>query len=387
LNSRKKRFLYSLLFLLGLAAVIALILIKGPLAPVNVQVTKVSKGSLHPSRFGVGTVEALRSYTIGPNRSGRLLELTVDQGDRVSKGQLLGRMDPVDLPDRLRSAEKAIEKMQHMIMAAEARLSEVEARLRLARDDARRYRELGKKKQVSVDQVEARETEARALSDQYRGAQADLDVAQHDLEKAKADRDGIQALINDLNLTSPAPGLVIAREVEPGSVVMAGSPVLKIVDPATLWVRTRIDQLGSAVLHQGLAAEILLRKFPTTPLTGKVSRLELIADSLTEERWVDVAFEQIPDDIAIGSLANVTIRLAAIEDVLWIPAAALHRKEGHAGVWVLDQERARFRSIETGVRTLDGRVQVTAGLAEGAEVISYSARPLEDGAKLRAENR
>ncbi len=385
MSGRKKRFLYSVLFLLAIAAVIALILVKGPLAPVKVQTVLVQKGELRPSRFGVGTVEARHSYDIGPNRSGRLLDLRVDHGDRVRKGQVLGEMDPVDLIDLLRGAGKAVQKMEHLIEAAQARVAEVKARLKLANDDARRYRELGRKKQVSQELVEAKITEARALADQYKGVQADLDAARHDLEKARADRDAMQAQIDDLRLLSPVDGLVVARKVEPGSVVMSGSPVLQIIDPATLWVRARIDQKGSAALAVGLSAEILLRKYPESPLPGKVARLELIADSLTEERWVDVVFEKRPEDIAIGSLANVTIRLQAVKDALWIPAAALHRRDGRDGVWVLDGGRARFKPVQVGVRTLDGKVQVNGGLSEGDEVISYTARPLEEGTKLQAE--
>ncbi len=384
MNTRNKRFLYSILFLLALAAVVGLILVKGPLAPVEVRTSTVQSGDLHPSRFGVGTVEARRSYDIGPNRSGRLLVLKVDHGDRVSKGQVLGRMDPVDLEDRLRSADKSVLKMEHMVKAARARVAEVKTRLKQADDDARRYRELGRKKQVSLELVEAKVTEARALADQYQGVLADVDAAERDLERARADRDGIQAQIDDLRLVSPADGLVVARKVEPGSVVMAGSPVVQIVDPATLWVRTRIDQKGGAGLTLGLGAEIRLRDDPERPLPGRVARLELVADSLTEERWVDVAFERIPDGLAIGSLANVTIRLQPVKDALWIPSAALHRRDGRDGVWVLEQGRARFRPVEIGVRTLDGKVQIRSGLARGDEVISYTARALEDGVKLQA---
>lgn len=385
MNTRTKRFLSSALFLLALAAVIGLILVKGPLAPVKVQTVRVQKGELQPSRFGVGVVEARRSYDIGPNRSGRLQDLRVDHGDRVRKGQVLGEMDPVDLLDRLRGADKAVQKMEQMIKAARARVAEVKARLKLANGDARRYRELSRKKQVSQDRVEAKITEERALRDQYRGAQADLDAAQHDLERAWADRDAIQAQIDDLRLLSPADGLVVARKVEPGSVVMAGSPVLQIIDPMSLWVRTRVDQKGSADLVEGLPAEILLRNFPDHPLPGRVARLELVADSLTEERWVDVAFEQIPEGVAIGSLANVTIRLPAVKDALWIPSAALHRRDGKEGVWVLEGDKARFRAVQVGVRTLDGKVQVSEGLAEGDAVIAYTARPLDEGMKLQAQ--
>lgn len=386
LNNRTRRFLFTVLFLLALAAVIGLILVKGPLAPVEVQTAPVRRGDLQPARFGVGTVEARRSYDIGPNRSGRLLALQVDHGDRVRKGQVLGRMDPVDLPQRLRSADKAVQKMEHMVEASRARMAEVKTRLAQAEDDARRYRELGRKKQVSQELVEAKLTEARSLADQYRAAAADLDAAEHDLERSRADRDAIQAQIDDLRLLSPADGLVVARRVEPGSVVVAGSPVLQIIDPATLWVRTRIDQKGEAALARGLDAEIVLRSAPERPLKGRVERIELVADSLTEERWVDVAFERIPDGLAIGSLANVTIHLPLQRDLLWIPSVALHRRDGREGVWMLDAGRARFHPVETGVRTLDGKVQVRAGLKEGDLVIGYTAHALEEGVKLKARS-
>ncbi len=384
MNARSRRRIYTALFLVALAAAVGLILIKGPFAPVHVETVAVARGDLHPARFGVGTVEARYRYQVGPARGGRLSTLAVDHGDRVRKGQVLGRLDPVDLEARLEAARAAERKAELAVQSAAARRQEVRARLDLAEKEARRYRELGRQKQVSQDQVDAKVTEARALSSQLRAVEADLEAARRERMRAQAEREAVEALLDELRLLSPVDGLVVARNKEPGSVVMAGTPVLELIDPDSLWVRTRIDQKRSGDLALGQPAEIHLRRNPEEALSGRVVRLELIADSLTEERWVDIAFDTPPRDVALGSLANVVIRLPVVEDVLWIPAAALRRREGRTGVWVLDEGRARFRPVTVGVRTLDGRVQVLEGLVEGERIILYSRRRLEDDLKVRA---
>jgi len=118
--------------LLGSAGALFLIMIKSPLAPVRVQTVQLRVGNLRPALFGIGTVEALRSCTIGPTRTGRLQLLLVDHGDRVVAGQLLGEMDLVDLPDQLQSAQMSVEKGEHQVEAAQARLDEANSRSALA---------------------------------------------------------------------------------------------------------------------------------------------------------------------------------------------------------------------------------------------------------------
>jgi HlyD family secretion protein len=160
---------------------------------------------------------------------------------------------------------------------------------------------------------------------------------------------------------------------------MAGTPVLQIVDTGTLWVRTRIDQKRSQALRLGQRAEIRLRRDPETALKGRVARMELIADSLTEERWVDVAFEAIPEGIALGSLADVTLYLEPAEDILWIPSAALHVRQGQVGVWLLDGGRATFRPVELGIRTLDGRAGIRSPVFRRIYHLRYSILHEEQG--------
>ncbi len=386
MNKLNHRLLYSLLLGLVVVGVIVLIAIKGPLAPLNVQVVQLNQGDLEPALFGVGTVEAKRSYTIGPTRTGKLQELLVDHGDSVVAGQLLGQMDPVDLTDRLQSAQLNIEKYEHLVEAAQARFDEAKSRYKLAKHEAKRYRNLVKKKQVSHEVSEAKTTDAIAAADQVRAAEADLEGMRHDLQRMQSDLKALKAQVDDLQLVSPTVGIVTAREAEPGSLVVSGTPILRIVDTATLWVRTRIEQRDSTHITTGLPADIFLRNQADKALEGQVARIELIADSLTEERWVDVAFNQIPEGVAIGMLANVTIKLPVVKQAQWLPAAAIQNFQRETGVWSVRDNRAHFVPVETGTHTLDGKVQILSGIDSSDIVVNYTAKPLNEGQSLNIEN-
>ncbi|HEC18848.1 MAG TPA: efflux RND transporter periplasmic adaptor subunit [Gammaproteobacteria bacterium] len=386
MNKLNHRKLYSVLLGLVVISVIVLIALKGPLAPLNVQVVTLKLGDLEPAMFGVGTVEARRSYTIGPTRTGKLQQLLVDHGDNVVAGQLLGQMDPVDLMDRLQSAQLNVEKYEHLVESAQARLDEAKSRYTQAKHEAERYRDLVKKKQVSHEAAEAKTTDAVAAADQVRVAEADLEGVRHDLQRMQSDLKAVKAQVDDLRLVSPASGVVTSREVEPGSLVVSGTPILRIVDMETLWVRTRIEQRNSTHITTGLPADIFLRDQADKALEGQVARIELIADSLTEERWVDVAFNKIPEGVAIGMLANVTIKLPVVRQTQWLPAAAIQNFQRETGVWSVRDNKAHFVPVETGTRTLDGKVQILSGIDSNDIVVSYTAKPLNEGQSLNIEN-
>ena len=312
--------------------------------------------------------------------------LLVDHGDRVVAGQLLGEMDPVDLPDQLQSAQMSVEKGEHQIEAAQARLDEANSRSALAQREVIRYRNMQEKKAASSEEAEAKETDAETAVDQVRAAQADLQGARHDLQRLQSDVKALQAQIEELKLISPVDGLITAREVEPGSVIVAGTTILQLIEPASLWVHTRIEQRGSGEIPIGLSAEILLRNQPEQPLQGHVARIELIADSLTEERWIDVAFDRIPESVAIGTLANVTLRLPEIKNTQWLPAAALQTHERQTGVWLSVNGKAHFVPVKTGTSSLDGKIQIRAGVSPEDIVVNHAPAPLSEGQRLKIDN-
>jgi HlyD family secretion protein len=241
----------GLLALLLLAALAYVMMRAGPLAPVRVTVAQAAEGSLSPSLFGIGTVEARRAYLNGPTVAGRVRQVAVDVGDRVAAGQLLAEMDPVDLDERQAALDASIARAGSAIAAAQAAREDARVRQTLAATEARRYVELGAQNFISAGAVEDRVQAQGSADAAVAGADANLAAARQDLQRLQAERAGLKQQRDAVRLLAPADGVVIAREAEPGSTVVAGQAVLRLIDPASLWLRTRLDQGRSAGLAAG----------------------------------------------------------------------------------------------------------------------------------------
>lgn len=378
----------SLLLVLGAAVFIAafvwLLATRGPLAPVGVETIAATRADLQPAVFGIGTVEAQHAYAVGPIQAGRVLRVLVDQGDRVQAGQLLAEIDPVDLDRRGEAAASAVARTRQTVQAAQAQVAEAESRARIAQANSARYQALQRQNFVAQEMADSRRHEAAAALAALAAARANAAAAQRDVSRADAERQGVDQLRQSLRLVSPIDGVVTAREAEPGSTVVAGQAVLRLVDPARLWVRARVDQARADGVAVGLPADIVLRSVPGAALPGKVVRIELQSDAVTEERIVNVAFDPAPAQLYLGELAEVSIRLPGARDAMIIPRAALTQNNGRVGVWRIEQGRARFQPVQPGVQT-DGQVQVVSGLDAGDRIIAYSAKQLDDGMRVREQ--
>jgi len=145
----------------------------------------------------------------------------------------------------------------------------------------------------------------------------------------------------------------------------------------------RVDQDRSAGLAAGLAGSIVLRSQPQTALPGQVARLELLADSVTEERIAQVAFTQMPAHVSVGEMAEVTLQLPTTAPALLLPNAAIQRQQGQTGVWRLADDQLEFAPVKLGVQSLDGQVQVLQGLAKDDRVVIYSEKMLQAGSRIK----
>ena len=132
-----------------------------------------------------------------------------------------------------------------------------------------------------------------------------------------------------------------------------------------------------------MPAEIALRSNVSQALPGKVARLELVSDSVTEERVVQVAFDQIPSGVALGELAEVSLQLPATEDALLLPNASIKRQGEQNGVWVFRDGKIGFAPVKLGASSLDGQVQVLDGLPVGAQVVVHSEKELTAGSRVK----
>ena len=341
----------------------------GPLAEVPVTLATVENRAISPSLFGIGTVESRYNYKIGPTSAGRLKRLDVDVGDRVEGGQLLGEMDPLDLHEKIRAQEAAVKR-------AEALLSEAEARQAFTKSQFWRYERLLKARSTSEEIVATKKQEELI-------AEASLGAAREDAVRLRSEQEALVAQLNNLKLVAPAPGLVAARNADPGTTVVAGQAVVELIDPLSLWVNVRFDQGHAHGLAAMLPAQIVLRT-QEGGLTGRVLWIEPVADVVTEEMLVKVVFEQMPVPLpAVGELAEVTVTLPPLPAGPVIPNAAIQRVQGKLGVWQIADEKPRFSALTLGTADLDGHVQVRQGLDAGDQVVVYSTKALTPRSRVK----
>ncbi|MHB1438166.1 MAG: efflux RND transporter periplasmic adaptor subunit [Thiobacillus sp.] len=365
-----------------IAAFVWLLATSGPLAPVGVETATATRADLSPAVYGIGTVEAQHDYSVGPIQAGRVLRVLVDQCEPVKAGQLLAEIDPVDLRQRAEAASSSAARARQAAQAAQAQVTEAESRARMAQANSERYQALYRQNFVAKEMAESRRHEAAAATAALAAARANATGALREIGRAEAELQGIDQLRQSLKLVSPIDGVVTAREAEPGATVVAGQAVLRLVDPARLWVHARVDQARAQGVQVGQAADIVLRSVPGASLPGKVVRVDLQSDAVTEERIVNVAFDPAPAQLYLGELAEVTIRLPGLRDVLTVPRAALAQFGGQTGVWQLESGRARFRPVQPGMQTAE-QVQIVSGLQAGDQLIVYSAKQLDDGVRVR----
>jgi HlyD family secretion protein len=378
-----RRLAVGAVVLLLLGALVFVALRTGPLAPVKVTVTRVSEGRLSPAIFGIGTVEARRSWMVGPTVAGRVLAVRVDVGDLVQAGQVLAEMDPVDLDQRLTALDASLARAGSLQAAAQAQLGDATARQALAAANTLRNQDLARQNFISPGALDARVQEQASATAAQQAAQANVSGAGQDLLRLKAERAGLARQRGNVRLLAPASGVVTARDAEAGSTVVAGQPVLRLIDPASLWVRLRVDQGRSAGLATGLKGDIVLRSQAHTTLAGQVARIELLADSVTEERIAQVAFAQPPVGVSVGEMAEVTLQLPTTASSLVLPNASIQHQQGQTGVWRLKAGKPEFAPVQLGAHSLDGQVHVLQGLAPGDEVVVYSQKALAPGARIQ----
>ena len=346
----------------------------GPLAPVAVTVVTVESRALTPALFGIGTVEARYTYKIGPTFAGRVKSLNVQVGDLVRAQQVLGEMDPVDLDDRVRSQEAVFKR-------AQATVREAETRLAYANTQAKRYEQLFAVRSSSEEARTTKRQEAQI-------ADAALAAARQELARARSDREALMSQRSNLRLVAPVDGVVSMRDAEPGTTVVAGQAVVEVIDASSLWVNVRFDQISATGLAQDLPARIVLRSRGGQALPGRVLRVELKADAITEELLAKVVFEGRPEPLPpVGELAEVTVELPPVASAPTIPNAAVRREGNKLGVWQVVDGDLRFVVLKLGVADLDGYVQVREGLVEGDQVVLYSEKALTTRSRVHVVER
>jgi HlyD family secretion protein len=384
----------------------------------EVELASVERKELVSRVSGSGRIEARRSVSVTANVVGKVLEVAVEEGDVVKKGDLILRVDPGDRRAMREQAEAEVARVK-----AEEALANAE--LRKSQSDLRRVEGLVEQGLASAQELEARSTEhdvatarLQAAREQMRNAVAALDYARRELDKTE-----IRAEIS---------GVVVRLAVEEGENVLAGdlynpgSSIVDVADLSQMEAHVLVDETEVVQVKRGQRAEVSVDAFPDSALGGSVIevgnsaynpgvlgsqeskdfRVKVLLDStrivgLRPGLSVSAKIETARKDSALAvPIEALTIRTLSREDESWRRSAGsggahastdTARTPGDAedeeveGVFVLRDGRARFVPVETGIAG-EKDFEVVAGLSGGEEIVRGpfdAVRRLESGDKVK----
>jgi len=325
-------------------------------APVKVRGIHPQRGEFVQEVFGTGTLEAKVVVALSAKITGKVAEVLVDQSDTVARGQVVARLEATDYENSVRVAEAA--------------LGQARAEWEKSGRDVARHSELLRRDFITEAYFDALVT----------GSQ----VAEANAKKAEADLGFARARLADTVIHSPVAGLVMIRGLEVGDTVVPGTPIFRIADTQKLWVAAMVDEQQAGLLRPGQPARIAFRSRGGEWFPGRLARLAREADRVTEEREADVAADRLPPEWFIGAKADVYIETARKGNVMQIPSRALVPRGEERGVFVAEDGRARWKSVQVGLVGRDA-VEITGGVDAGAWVVAdpfMGQKPFTDGQRV-----
>jgi HlyD family secretion protein len=353
------------------------------LRPLPVRVVEVEH-DVPVQVFGLGTVEARIRSQIGFEVGGALAELHADHGDRVAQGDVLARLHSTEQEARVAKARAGLSNAEAYIQRAEAGVERARAVLAQREASHRRNQSLLQRDMVSSEVAEEAQLARDNAMAELAVARADVDVARAALESARAQYALDSVLLDYYTLRAPYGATVVARHKETGSVLAPGEPLFTLIDPQTVWGLAYIDEARAMAIREGQPAVVRLRSMPRQPLPAHVVRIDIESDRVNEERRVYVACDQCPERFFLGEQLEVLITTDRLTDALLVPEIAISGFDGTEGtVWTVEDDRLHRRRVSFGQQTLDGRLEIVAGLPEGALVVGELRDGLREGRTVR----
>lgn len=381
----RKRLLRYLLPLLGIAAIVAAIFLFLFIRPLPVEVARPAE-NVPVKVFGLGTVEARILSEIGFEVGAALVELNVDHGDLVKKGDILARLHSAEQEARVAKARAGLVNAEAAIKMSEAAVGKARAVVAQKNQANQRKQALVARQTVSVETAEEAQMEQDVAAAELAVAISDVDVAKAALEDARAQFEVEKVLLDHHALRAPYDAIVVQRHKELGSVLSPGEALFTLVAPETVWALAYVDEARAGHLRVGQSAEVRLRSLPRQIFAGHVTRIGIESDRVSEERRVYIACDRCPESFHLGEQAEVLITTGVLDKTLLVPETAIENFSGTNGtVWTVEDGKLYRRAVALGQRTLDSRLEITDGLPQDARVITALPPGLREGRAAKVQ--
>lgn len=399
-SSRARRWLVA-------AAAVVVLVVLGSLGWTRMRTSRVRavlprRGELAEKVVTTGRVLPPARIQLGSTIMARALEVRVDEGDRVKKGDPLVLLDDAEQAAALVQAHAAVTRAQVGL----GRVRDVSSSIaELKREEARSSLDLAERQwQRLTSLVDAgavtdeQQDQAREALETARSRLAMLEVESKSLgpggseqaaagaqvAEAVAEKKEAEARLGQTRLLAPADGIVLTRSVEPGDVVRAGQTLLVIARSGATRLSVQADEKDLAVLELGQIGKAVADALPDQPFSARTSFFapEVDADRGTIEVRLDVP--EPPEGLRPDMTVSVNIEVARRKDALLLPESAV-REANSKKPWVLVAVagRAEKREIALGTRG-DGLVEVKKG-ASPKEPVILPSEGVEAGGRVKVE--
>ena len=375
----KRRIFRRLLALLVLTAVGLAGFLFVFIRPLPVEVVQASD-HVPVEVFGLGTVEARILSRVGFEVGAALVELTADHGDRVKQGEVLARLHSGEQEARVAKAKAGMVNAEAVVRMAAAAVGKAHAVLAQKRQANLRKQALVARQTVSVEVAEEAQMEEDVAAAELAVAASDVEVAEAALDDARAQHELERVLLEHHVLAAPYDAVVVDRHKELGAVLAPGETLFTLVAAESVWVLAYVDEARAGGVRVGQPAQVRLRSLPGQMFQGRVARVGIESDRVSEERRVYVACERCPESFHLGEQAEVFVTTAVLENALLVPEIVVRGFDGTRGtVWTVEDGALRRRSVVFGQRTLDSRLEIIGGLPDDAQVLRALRPGLREG--------
>jgi RND family efflux transporter MFP subunit len=342
-------------------------------AVVGVNVALVERRDLVEVRVFSGSLIAEKQYDAAAKIGGQIQEIAVKLGDCIRRGDLIARLDSEEYEQQLAQARAELD-------VAQASLAEARSSLVAADRSYQRAITLRAQKVASAAELETAETERLARQAGVHLAEAQIKQREAAL-RAAAVRLSYTTLTADWQAdTDDACRYVARRHVDEGNTIAANAPVVTLVDLSLLKAVINIAERDYALIKTGQSANISVDSITDRIFPGTVARMAPVFDETSRQARVEIAVPN-PDGLLKGGMfARVHIEFGRAEQALAAPSAAIIQRSGVHGAFIVEDNKARFVEVKTGVEH-EGWMQVT-GLEEEQKVVTLGHHLLSDGAPV-----
>jgi RND family efflux transporter MFP subunit len=334
---------------------------------------------------GNGYVTARRRATVSAKVTGKVMEVFVEEGRAVHKGQVLATLDDSQVRAALAVNEAQLETAKRGAAEDEARLREAELTL-------------GRREQLVKDQVigKAELDSARAEVESLR---ARIAVAQQQVKVSESLVNQRRTDLADMQVRAPFDGIAISKDAQPGemiSPISAGggftrSGIATIVDMSSLEIEVDVSESYINRVHPGMPVEAVLDAYPEWRIPAHVITTVPSADRQKATVRVRIGFEDLDPRILPDMGVKVSFlnerpatQAEASRPRLLLPSKAIRSADGKSIVFVLRNDRVERRAVSLGSATGE-QTEVLAGISAGERVVVEGPSTLKDGDKVKVQ--